>query len=165
MDDREVIAAIASGDPAGIAIAYDRYAAALYGYCHWMLQQPAGAADALRDAFVTAATRLGDRAGSAKLRPLLYAVARDQCRHRLRAMLTVGGSPADADQDPGTAARQQDDLPELARGILAELKPREREVAELTLRHNLDDADLATVLAVSRRRARAMAERTRALDE
>jgi DNA-directed RNA polymerase specialized sigma24 family protein len=150
MDDREVAAAIASGDPAGIAIAYDRYAAGLYGYCHWMLQQSPAAADALRDAFVTTANRLGNRgAGSATLRPLLYAAARDQCRHRLRAMLAVGGPLADADPDPGAAAR--------------DMKPPEREVIELTLRHNLDDADLATVLAVSRRRAHARAERACAL--
>src|SRR5271166_4591495 len=47
--DREVAAAIAAGDPAGIALAYDRHAAALYGYCHWILHDPAGAAEALRD--------------------------------------------------------------------------------------------------------------------
>ena len=50
MDDREVvaaIAAIAADDTAGIAAAYDAYAAALYGYCHWLLRDPAHAAGAL----------------------------------------------------------------------------------------------------------------------
>ena len=42
--DREVVAAITADDPAGIAMAYDRYAAGLYGYCHWMLHDPADAA-------------------------------------------------------------------------------------------------------------------------
>ena len=160
MDDPEVTAAIASGDPAGIAAAYDLYAADLYGYCHWMLQQPADAADALRDAFVVAAAKLGELPEAPKLRPWLYALARQQCQHRLRTTLPVGGSPADADPDVSGAPRQ-DDLPELVRSILAELKPREREVIELTLQHDLNDADLATVLGVSWSRAHARAERAR----
>src|SRR5215475_10513193 len=36
-NDHEVVAAITTGDPAGIAMAYDRYAPALYGYAHWIL--------------------------------------------------------------------------------------------------------------------------------
>ena len=55
--DREVVAAITAGDPAGIAMAYDRYAAALYGYCHWMLRDSADAAASLQDTFVIAAAR------------------------------------------------------------------------------------------------------------
>ena len=47
-----MVAAITAGDPAGIAMAYDRYAAALYGYCHWMLHDPADAAESLQDTFV-----------------------------------------------------------------------------------------------------------------
>jgi len=31
MDDRQVVAAIVAGDPAGLANAYDEYAAPLYG--------------------------------------------------------------------------------------------------------------------------------------
>ena len=36
------------GNPAGMALAYDKYAAALYGYCHWLLHDSAGAAESLR---------------------------------------------------------------------------------------------------------------------
>ena len=70
--------AIAAGDPAGIAVAYDRCAAGLYGYCDWMLHQPAHAAEAVREAFVVAAT-LGDLPEAPELRPWLYAVARNEC--------------------------------------------------------------------------------------
>jgi DNA-directed RNA polymerase specialized sigma24 family protein len=55
MDDREMVAAIRSENPAGLAAAYDKYAAALYDYCHWRLRQPADAAEAVRDTFVIAA--------------------------------------------------------------------------------------------------------------
>ena len=41
--------------------------------------------------------------------------------------------------------------------VLSELKPRDREVVELNLRHDLYDTDLATALGVSRSRAHALA--------
>jgi DNA-directed RNA polymerase specialized sigma24 family protein len=85
MNDREVVAAIAAGDPAGIAAAYDAYAADLYGYCHWLLGEPAGAAEAVQDTFVSAAATPGDLPEATELRPWLYAVARDECLRRLRA--------------------------------------------------------------------------------
>ena len=90
---REVVAAIAAGDPAGIAMAYDRYAAALYGYCHWTLQDSADAAEALQDTFIVAAT-LSNLSEPAKLRPWLFALARNQCRRRIR---------------PASAAREEAD--------------------------------------------------------
>jgi RNA polymerase sigma factor (sigma-70 family) len=221
MDDREAVAAIAAGDPAGIATAYDRHAAALYGYCQWMLDRPADAADALRDTFVIASAAIGDLADAAKLRPWLYSVARHECQRRLGATVPAHGGQADADEQPAGADEQPadvgdqsasaDDLPasagdqpasaadpahrpadaadqdaapsggqagadelpdirgdlepaellSLIRGILAELPPREREVIELSLRHNLHDDDLAEVLGVSRNRARSLTERAR----
>jgi Sigma-70, region 4 len=49
----------------------------------------------------------------------------------------------------------------LIRSTLADLKPREREVIELSFRHDLDDDDLAIVLGVSLSRARALVSRAR----
>ena len=97
--DREVLAAIAAGDPAGIATAYDRYAAGLYGYCHWMLHDAAGAAESVQDTFVLAAATLGELPEPAKLRPWLFALARNECRRRIR--------PRPAARDEGDAANQQ----------------------------------------------------------
>ena len=48
MDDGEVVAAIAAGDPGGLAAAYDTYAASLYGYCRWMLRDPGLATELAR---------------------------------------------------------------------------------------------------------------------
>jgi RNA polymerase sigma factor (sigma-70 family) len=82
MDDREVVAMMAAGSPQGIAAAYDNYAASLYGYCHWMLGRPTEAAEALRDAFVAAATASDDLPEAPELRPWLYSLARREClRH------------------------------------------------------------------------------------
>src|ERR1700734_599374 len=100
MDDREVVAAIAAGDLAGLADAYDGYAESLYGYCRWMLNEPDDAADAIQDTFAIAAGRLGGPRDPRKLRPWLYAVARNEC-HRRRRVSEMG--PAEA-IDLGTSA-------------------------------------------------------------
>ena len=55
----------------------------------------------------------------------------------------------------------QAELRELIRSILADMKPREREVIELSFRHDLYDNDLAIALGVSQNRAHALASRTR----
>ena len=39
MHDREVVSVIVAGDPAGLAAAYDRYAAPLYSFCVTMLRE------------------------------------------------------------------------------------------------------------------------------
>ena len=72
MGDRETVAAIAAGDQAGLAIAYDKYAAPLYGYCHWMLREPAVAADALQNTFISAFANLGGLHDAGQLRSWLY---------------------------------------------------------------------------------------------
>ena len=240
--DRDVAAAITAGDPAGMAMAYDRYAVSLYGYCHWMLHDSADAARALQDTFVVAAT-LSGLPEPAKLRPWLFALARHQGRRRIKPasaarhgepdaapqqvdpagqsahvtseaadatiqfraigqlpdattpfravgqlpdaareaadatfQFRVVGLPIDAtmpfrvvslpaDASDGLASvngdREQAELRTLINSVLAGLKPREREVIELTFRHHLYDDDLAIALGVSQDRARALAARAR----
>src|SRR5208282_4810677 len=161
--DREVAAAIAAGDSAGIALAYDRYAAALYGYCHWMLHDPAGAAEALQDTFVIAAATLGDLPGAPELRPWLYAVARAECQRLLHTTVRVGGGQVDPDPTAGISGDSaQAELRTMTGAILAQLKPREREVIELSLRHDLYGSDLAAALGMSSRQTHALAARARA---
>ena len=240
--DRQVVVAITAGDPAGIAMAYDRYAAALYGYCHWMLHDSADAAESLQDTFVLAATTLSDLPEPSKLRPWLFALARNECRRRIRPRSVTrdeadaanqradGGQRADEVGRPTDATVQfravsepihesadatvqfravsepihesadatmpfrmvsqladatmqfrvvseptdatdgladvngylgQAELRALIRSILADLKPREREVIELSFRHDLYDNDLAIALGVSWSRAHALASRAR----
>jgi RNA polymerase sigma factor (sigma-70 family) len=241
--DRRAVAAIAAGHPAGIAAVYDRYAAGLYGYCHWVLRDAADAADALLDTFVIAVAKLRTLREPSKLRPLLYAVARSECRRRLR----IGAVPGD--EEVGAAGQQADvgqpseeadrlisattpiymvsqptyepidatmpirvvsqsadatmpihvisppahepidatmpirmvspsadaaggsarvngdwgqaELRALIRSLLVDLKPREREVIELSFRHDLFDNDLAIALGVSWSRTQALASYAR----
>ena len=75
----------------------------------------------------------------------------------------VVSEPTDATDDLADANGYlgQAELRALVRSILADLKPREREVIELSFRHDLDDNDLAIVLGVSWSRAHALASRAR----
>jgi RNA polymerase sigma factor (sigma-70 family) len=155
MEDREVVAAIVAGDPSGLAAAYDRYAAGLYGYCRWMLRDPA-AAEAVRQTFAVAAAELGGLPDGVGLRPWLYLAAREECYHRLR---TDGAGPDFLAEGPDEAERAE--LRALILAALAGLKPYEREVIELSMRHGLDDAELSAVLGVSWSRAHALVSHAR----
>jgi RNA polymerase sigma factor (sigma-70 family) len=166
MPDREIVAAIVAGDPAGLEAAYDRYAPSLYAYCQSLLAEPADAADAVQDTFIIAAGKLAALRDQDRLRPWLYAVARNECRRRLRsagsaAPLDEAAAVTDETTDLG-ADLEQAELREMVWSALAGLTPSEREIIELNLGHELDGADLADALGVPRNQAHAMASRARA---
>jgi RNA polymerase sigma factor (sigma-70 family) len=165
MLDSEVVAAIVAGDPAGLAEAYDRYAAALYAYCRTMLREPADAADAVQDTFVIAASRLSGLRDPERLRSWLYAVARNECLRRLRS----GGehTPLEEAQDVTdesvdvTGVAERAELRDLVRGAMTGLGPAEREVLQLQLDQGLGSSEIASVLAISRNHAHALLSRAR----
>jgi RNA polymerase sigma factor (sigma-70 family) len=165
MRDREIVAAIVAGQPAGLAAAYDQYAAALHAYCRSLLAEPADAADAVQDTFIIASAKLDGLRDPDRLRPWLYAVARNECRRRLRARasaapLDEAGEVTDESADVGVSAERAE-LRMLVGAALAGLNPGEREIIELNLRHELDGADLADALGVPRNQAHALASRAR----
>ena len=160
MDDREIVAAIAAGDLAALADAYDRYAESLHGYCYWMLNELTDAADAVQDTFVVAAGKLGGLGDPRKLRPWLYAVARNECHRRLRPTQVGLDEAADIPDDAGEDTDRAE-LRSWVRSALSGLAPGEREILELGLRHDLHGADLAAVLGVSRNQAHALGARAR----
>jgi RNA polymerase sigma factor (sigma-70 family) len=167
MHDREIVAAIVEGDPAGLAAAYDQYAQGLYDYCRSLLSEPADAADAVQDTFIVASAKVSGLREPDRLRAWLYAVARNECHRRLRARarassvpLNEAGETASEAEDPEADAEHAE-LRGLVRAALAGLNPGEREIIELNLRNELDGADLADALGVSRNQAHALASRAR----
>jgi len=166
MLDREIVAAIVAGDPGGLAAAYDRYAPSLYAYCQSLLTEPADAADAVQDTFIIATAKLSALRDQDRLRPWLYAVARNECHRRLRA----AGNAAPLDEAAGVTDETNDlgsdleqaELREVVWSALGGLTPSEREIIELNLGHELTGADLADALGVPRNQAHAMASRARA---
>jgi RNA polymerase sigma factor (sigma-70 family) len=165
MRDSEVVASIVAGDALGLASAYDRYADPLYKYCRTLLADPADAADAVQDTFVIAASRLGGLRDRDRLRPWLYAVARNEA---LRILRSKKGTSAldearDMTDDSGdvAAGAERADLRALLEDATTGLNPGEREVIELQLRQGLETAEVATVLGVSRNHAHALLARAR----
>ena len=82
--DAELARAAAAGDRGAFAGIYDRYADRLHDFCVGMLRDRDGAADCVQDVFCTAATRLSQLREPDKLRPWLYAIARNEALRRLR---------------------------------------------------------------------------------
>ncbi len=165
MHDREVVAAIVAGDPAGLAEAYNRYATPLYSFCRTMLREPANAADAVQDTFVIAAPRLAGLRDPERLRSWLYAVARNECHHRLRrgSLHTfLDEAPDVTDEAADVAADvERADLRALVRDALGGVGRAEGEVLELQLRQGLSGGEVASVLGISRNHAHALLSRAR----
>jgi DNA-directed RNA polymerase specialized sigma24 family protein len=159
--DSDIAASIARGDPAGLAAAYDRYAASLYGYCHSLLIHPADAADTVHDTFVIAWTKIPCLRNPDRLGAWLFAMARHECDSRPQAG-ALSAPPADTGTMTGygrDANVGDAELQYLVRAALTGLEPAERELIELNLRYRLNGADLADVLGVPRRQAQALATR------
>jgi RNA polymerase sigma factor (sigma-70 family) len=165
MEDRDIVAAVVAGDPAGLAEAYDRYAVLLYAYCRSMLREPADAADAVQDTFLIAAAKLRDLRDPARLRSWLYAVARNECLRRLQARAATSALD-DAPDVPAPSAApgieaERAELQQLVRSAIDGLNPGDRDVIELSMGHELDGDDLADALGVSRNHAHAALSRAR----
>ena len=167
MRDGGIVAGIVADDPGAMAAAYDHYAPALYGYCWSQLTDPAHVAGAVRDTFLVAGARLPGLRDPGRLRPWLYAVARNECRRRRPYDPVSAGAGPHLGTGEGAATSgltpDQAELRELVWSALASLDPADREIVELSLRHEFYGADLADVLGVPRNQVLALM--TRARDE
>jgi RNA polymerase sigma factor (sigma-70 family) len=163
--DADLARAAAAGDRSAFAGIYDRYADRLHDYCVGMLRDRDDAADCVQDAFCTAAARLNQLRDADKLRPWLYAIARNEALRRLRDRRreTVSDDlPETVSQEPGPhtlAARTE--LADLISEAAGGLSDRDRSILELTYRHGLDGPDLAEALRVSTVNATKMVQRLR----
>ena len=164
MHDREIVAAIVEGDASGLSAAFDQYAQGLYAYCRSQLTEPADAADAVRDTFVIASSKVSGLRQPDRLRVWLFAVARNECHGRLPAHVSSADDEvAEMTADIGDVGAHDGraELSAAVRAAFARLSPAEREIIELNLRHDLDGADLADALGVPRKQAQALVGRAR----
>jgi RNA polymerase sigma factor (sigma-70 family) len=130
-----------------------------------MLGDPADAADAVQDTFVIAASRLAGLREPDRLRAWLYAVARNECLRFPRGAKpapALDGVPDMTDEvaDAGEDAERAR-LRALLRDAVGGLGPAEREAIELQLRQDLEPAEVAAVLGVSRNHANSLLPRAR----
>ena len=136
MHNHEMYYALVDNDVAGLAAAFDHYAADLYAYCQSQLAEPADAADAVHDTFVIAASKITKLSEPDRLRSWLFAVTRNECHSRVQAGISVAAEMTyDSISLAGTSLEVQ--LRALVWAALARLEPVERELIELNLRHEL----------------------------
>jgi DNA-directed RNA polymerase specialized sigma24 family protein len=153
--------AIAQGDLEAVGKAFDRHGQDLFDYCQSQLDDVADAAQVVEATFVIAAAKASLLQKPARLRAWLFAIARCGCQQRLEA----GANPAYLDEmadywdwDRLGGSAWHSDLLSTAWAALAQMNPRDREVAQLSLRHGLDAAELSDVLGVPRSQARALVQ-------
>ena len=151
--DADLASAAAAGDRDAFAGIYDRYADRLHDFCIGMLRDRDAAADCVQEAFCTAAAQLATLRDPDKLRPWLYAIARNEALRciRLRRRENVSDELPEApsfDAGPDTLARRTE-LADLIAEAAGGLSDRDRAVLELSYRHGLDGPELADALGVS----------------
>ncbi|AMO61998.1 RNA polymerase sigma factor SigM [Mycolicibacterium phlei] len=163
--DTELTRAAVSGDKRAFAMIYDRYSNRLYDFCVGMLANRDSAADCVQDVFCTAATQLPQLRDPDRLRPWLYAIARNEALRRIRDRrreVPTDEVPDTASAEPGPealAARLE--LSDLIEEAACGLSDRDRAVLELAFRHGLNGPDLADILGVTPANANTIVHRLR----
>ena len=164
VDDAELAELAATGDRAAWAAIYDRYADRLHDYCWSILRDRHEAQDVLHDAFVTAATKIGQLREPALLRPWLYAICRNHALARTRRRGREVPSEDVAQMSPPVTDRSEYEVDELRRLVwdaAGGLAPRDRSVLELHLRHGLEGQQLAEALGTNPHHATVLLARVR----
>ncbi|MGH3737335.1 MAG: sigma-70 family RNA polymerase sigma factor [Micromonosporaceae bacterium] len=165
MDDPRIAALLREGDPEGLSQLYDRYASRLYAFCLTVVRDRGTAQDVVQDTLIIAYQRVGQLRDPQRLRPWLYALARNECLRQLRrqrrstALEDAGDVPAEG-SDPATQLHARD-LQKLVWYAAEGLNPRERAALELSVRHGLGGRDLADALGVTVNHAQTLLTRAR----
>ncbi|OBA76091.1 hypothetical protein A5641_23350 [Mycobacterium sp. 1554424.7] len=165
VSDGELARAAATGDRRAFAMIYDRYADRLHDFCIGMVRDRDTAADCVQDVFCSAATQLPKLRDPERLRPWLYAIARNEAlrciRDRRREQVSDDlPEAASHDAGPDTMAARNE-LAALVAEAAGGLGDRDRAVLELAYRHGLDGPELADALDVSPGTANKMVSRLR----
>lgn len=146
-DDQQLVGALRRADAQAPAKLYDSYAERLNDYAHSLLGDRDAATGAVHDALVLAHGCVERLREPGRLRPWLYALAR--CAAGTRAPRRPAPAPDFDDRD----TPEERELVALVHEALAELSGQEREVLELSLRHDLSTGEVGAVLGMSSRQA------------
>jgi len=165
VSDAELARAAATGDRRAFAMIYDRYSDRLHDFCIGMVRDRDAAADCVQDVFCAAATQLPKLRDPDRLRPWLYAIARNEAlrciRDRRREQVSDElPEAASHEAGPDTLAARNE-LAALIAEAAGGLCDRDRTVLELAYRHGLDGPELANALEVSPGTANKMVSRLR----
>jgi RNA polymerase sigma factor (sigma-70 family) len=165
VSDSELACAAAAGDRGAFGAIYDRYADRLHDFCIGMVRDRDAAADCVQEVFCTVADRLSQLKDADKLRPWLYAIARNEALRHIRQrgrerVFDQVPEAVSAEPGPDTLAARTE-LADLIAEAAGGLSDRDRAVLELAYRHGLDGPELAEALGVSHASAKKMTQRLR----
>ena len=161
--DSELVIAAREGDQAAIGHIYDRYADRLFGFAFSILRDREEAADAVHDVILRSSQRLDQLRDPSRLRPWLFAIARNEVMTRTRQRAKrddreVPDMAADLpDHDQGLV---RDELQTLVWEAADALQPRDRELLELSMQ-GLEGAELAEALGVKTSHVHVLTSRMR----
>ena len=156
MSDRQLWAAVQSGNGRAYGILFDRHSGKVYNYCFRRTADWAVAQDVMAATFLEAWRRRDLPATEESVLPLLLGVAtnllRNHNRSRLRYRAALSRLPVPAhspDHADEVAARLDDEraMASLLKAI-QQLKPRERDVLTLTVWSELTYEQTATALGI-----------------
>lgn len=155
-DDQRLVEALRRADTTAPASLYDSYAERLNDYAHSLLGDRETAAGAVHDALVTAQGSVDRLREPGRLRAWLYALVRIRCADAGRGGTRGSAPQPDIHDDP-----RERELAILVHEAMAELSGQEREVLELSLRHDLGSGEVGAVLGLTSRQATAKLGRAR----
>lgn len=165
MDDASLALALRDGDPEAFARIYDTFADRLFTYAITLVRDRDTAADVVHDTFLLAHDRIAQLRDPSRLRPWLYAITRSQALRVLRQ----GGRDAGLDSVIDVTDQEvrldrsldADEARVLVTAALAGLNVGDREVIELSLRHELDTASIASAMGQTSSHASALVSRAK----
>jgi len=172
--DTDLVVAARSGDRAAFAALYDRYADRVFSLCVTLTRDRGVAEDALSETFLVAWQRLGQLRDPDRVRPWLFAIARNRvARLGAKASRSEPVDPMGGELEVGTVAAVGDVAADVAAGVdasaevalvweaAAGLNDAERAALELSVRQGLEGPELAAALGMTRHHANVTVGRMR----
>lgn len=148
MDDRALVEALRSGEPAAPRLLVERFQGAVFALCTRMMGHRQDAEDVAQETFLRALRAIHGFDGARPLRPWLLGIAANRCRTALGKRGRRPGLSEAALEcvDPRPGRDDPDDLTGELEQALDRLRPEYRLVFSLFHEHNLSYEQTAQVL-------------------
>ena len=158
--DSDIIARVLHGQPERFHELVQRHAGPLWGTIRAAVRNREDARDVLQETWLRAFERLAALREPGRLRPWLVSIALNlvRQRHRRGDVVEQGSSldllRDDTAEDAGVVLERREEAVELRLRIAA-LPPRQREVLDLRLTHELSHGEIADLLGITPESSRA----------
>src|SRR5688572_10041350 len=155
---------MAKKDPAGLDGAYRRYADRLYAYARTLVGDSHAAADVVHDTFLLANQHVTKLRDPDRLAQWLYAIARREGLRTIKQRSRTApleSAPEWADSVDLSRELRAAEASSLVHDAMLGLSEADREIAQLTVRHQMSAVQVADVLGIGLNNAHARLSRVR----